>query len=161
MHLQIGDHPLRCKKCVLFLAFSCSQSLIRRFKDVEISLPIAYGTIAYWLGKKADEYVIQFIIEDKFQCLYKMWTKAPNVFQLFLLVRYHSHKWTVYIRSIFNEDLGSVIKRVVFTLHPSFNNPTRVVDSAPFELSETGWGEFEIGITIIFHSDATEKPIDL
>lgn len=67
----------------------------------------------------------------------------------------------MYIRSIFNEDLGSVIKRVVFTLHPSFNNPTRVVDSAPFELSETGWGEFEIGITIIFHSDATEKPIDL
>ena len=77
------------------------------------------------------------------------------------MARYHSHKWTVYIRSISNEDLGLVIKRVVFTLHPSFNNPTRVVDSAPFELSETGWGEFEIGITIIFHGDAAEKPIEL
>eukprot|EP00250_Pteridium_aquilinum_P020035 c24678_g1_i1 orf=349-1068(-) len=102
---------------------------VRRVKDVEISVPIAYGTIAYWLGKKADEY--------------------------------RSHRWTVYIRSISNEDLGSVIKRVIFTLHPSFNNPTRVVEAAPFELTEVGWGEFEIGITVIFHSDAAEKPIEL
>lgn len=102
---------------------------IRRIKEVEIAVPIAYGTIAFWLGKKADEY--------------------------------HSHKWTVYLRSVFNEDLGSVIKRVVFQLHPSFNNPTRVVEVAPFELSETGWGEFEIGITVFFHGDAAEKPLEL
>eukprot|EP00249_Psilotum_nudum_P003283 c16676_g1_i1 orf=492-1307(-) len=102
---------------------------IRRVKDVEVTVPIAYGTIAFWLGKKADEY--------------------------------HSHKWTVYIRSASNEDLGPVIKRVVFQLHPSFNNPTRVVESAPFELNETGWGEFEIGITVFFHGDAAEKPLEL
>ncbi|MCO5548129.1 hypothetical protein L7F22_001587 [Adiantum nelumboides] len=102
---------------------------VRRVKDVEISVPIAYGTIAYWLGKKADEY--------------------------------RSHKWTVYVRSISNEDLGSVIKRVIFTLHPSFSNPTRLVESAPFELTEVGWGEFEIGITVVFHGDAAEKPIEL
>lgn len=33
---------------------------IRRVKDVEISVPIAYGTIAYWLGKRADEYALSF-----------------------------------------------------------------------------------------------------
>uniref|UniRef100_A0A0D6QVK2 YEATS domain-containing protein n=1 Tax=Araucaria cunninghamii TaxID=56994 RepID=A0A0D6QVK2_ARACU len=105
------------------------KSQIRRVKDVEMTVPIVYGTISFWLGKKADEY--------------------------------HSHKWTVYIRGATNEDLGVAIKRVVFQLHPSFNNPTRVVESAPFELSETGWGEFEISITIFFHSDVAEKQLDL
>lgn len=54
-----------------------------------------------------------------------------------------------------------MIKKVIFTLHPSFNEPTRVVERAPFELTEVGWGEFEIGMTIYFHGDAAEKPIDL
>lgn len=54
-----------------------------------------------------------------------------------------------------------VLKRVVFQLHPSFNNPTRVVESAPFELSECGWGEFEIAISLFFHSDICDKQLDL
>ncbi|KAH9287513.1 hypothetical protein KI387_031630, partial [Taxus chinensis] len=102
---------------------------IKRVKDVEMTIPIVYGTISFWLGKKADEY--------------------------------HSHKWTVYIRGATNEDLGVAIKRVVFQLHQSFNNPTRVVEAAPFELSETGWGEFEISMTIYFHSDVAEKQLEL
>eukprot|EP00268_Persea_americana_P016625 TRINITY_DN1787_c1_g1_i3.p1 TRINITY_DN1787_c1_g1~~TRINITY_DN1787_c1_g1_i3.p1 ORF type:complete len:277 (+),score=54.70 TRINITY_DN1787_c1_g1_i3:398-1228(+) len=101
----------------------------KRLKDVEISIPIAYGTISFWLGKKASEY--------------------------------QSHKWTVYVRGATNEDLSAVIKRVVFHLHPSFNNPTRVIESAPFELSESGWGEFEIAITLVFHSDVSDKQLDL
>ncbi|XP_057867844.1 transcription initiation factor TFIID subunit 14b isoform X1 [Cryptomeria japonica] len=105
------------------------QNQIRRVKDVEIAIPIVYGTVSFWLGKKADEY--------------------------------HSHKWTVYIRGATNEDLGVAIKRVVFQLHPSFNNPTRIIEAAPFELSETGWGEFEISMTIYFHSDVAEKQIEL
>ncbi|GKV41485.1 hypothetical protein SLEP1_g49012 [Rubroshorea leprosula] len=72
-----------------------------------------------------------------------------------------SHKWTVYVRGATNEDLGVVIKRVVFHLHPSFNSPTRVVESPPFQLSESGWGEFEIGISLFFHNDVCEKQIDL
>lgn len=72
-----------------------------------------------------------------------------------------SHKWTVYIRGASNEDLGVVIKRVVFKLHPSFNSPTRVLESPPFELSECGWGEFEIAITLFFHSDICDRQLDL
>ncbi len=75
--------------------------------------------------------------------------------------RFKSHKWTVYVRGANNEDLGVVIKRVVFQLHPSFSNPTRTVEGPPFELSEAGWGEFEIGITIFFQSDVAEKPLEL
>lgn len=101
----------------------------KKLKDVEISFPIVYGTISFWLGKKASEY--------------------------------NSHKWTVYIRSATNEDLSVIVKRVVFQLHPSFTNPTRVVEQPPFELSESGWGEFEIAITLYFHSDVCEKRLDL
>ncbi|TYI49415.1 hypothetical protein E1A91_D12G033500v1 [Gossypium mustelinum] len=54
-----------------------------------------------------------------------------------------------------------VVKRAVFQLHSSFNNPTRVVESAPFELSESGWGEFEIAITLFFYNDVCEKPLNL
>ncbi|XP_015889644.2 transcription initiation factor TFIID subunit 14b isoform X1 [Ziziphus jujuba] len=105
------------------------KSANRRLKDAEIAVPIAYGTIAFYLGRKASES--------------------------------QSHKWTVYVRGATNEDLGVVLKRVVFQLHPSFNNPTRVVESAPFELSECGWGEFEIAISLFFHSDICDKQLDL
>ncbi|OVA12841.1 YEATS [Macleaya cordata] len=105
------------------------KSLSKKLKDVEISVPIVYGTISFWLGKKASEYT--------------------------------SHKWTVYVRSATNEDLGVVVKRAVFQLHPSFDNPTRTVESPPFELSETGWGEFEIAISLFFHSDVSDKQLDL
>ncbi|XP_051141185.1 transcription initiation factor TFIID subunit 14b-like [Andrographis paniculata] len=101
----------------------------KRLKDVEICVPIVYGTIAFWLGKKATEA--------------------------------QSHKWTVYVRGATNEDLGAVIKRAVFQLHPSFSNPVRVVESPPFELSECGWGEFEIAISLFFHNDVCEKQLDL
>jgi YEATS domain-containing protein 4 len=36
-----------------------------------------------------------------------------------------------------------------------------VVDKAPFELSECGWGEFEINLSIHFHSEATDRPAEL
>lgn len=103
--------------------------LQKRLKDVEICVPIVYGTIAFWLGRKASET--------------------------------QSHKWSVYVRGATNEDLGVVIKRAVFQLHPSFENPVRVVESPPFELSECGWGEFEIAISLFFHNDVCEKQLDL
>ncbi|KAL9270730.1 Transcription initiation factor TFIID subunit 14b-like protein [Drosera capensis] len=96
---------------------------------LEVIVPIVYGSIAFWLGKKACEF--------------------------------QSHKWTAYVRGATNEDLGVVIKRAVFQLHVSFNNPTRFVESPPFELSEAGWGEFEIAITLFFHDDVCEKPLTL
>lgn len=72
-----------------------------------------------------------------------------------------SHRWTTYVRSANNEDLSVLVKKVVFQLHPSFKDPARTIETAPFELTEQGWGEFEIGITLFFHPDVAEKPLEL
>jgi YEATS domain-containing protein 4 len=72
----------------------------------------------------------------------------------------HSHKWTIYVRGLENEDLGYYVKKVTFQLHTSFKDSTRVIEKAPFEVTETGWGEFSIGIKVFFH-DAREPPVTL
>eukprot|EP00955_Chlamydomonas_euryale_P051869 354988-Chlamydomonas_euryale.AAC.11 len=38
--------------------------------------------------------------------------------------------------------------RVTFELHEDFVPQVRSVEQQPFEVNETGWGEFEIGITV-------------
>ena len=96
-----------------------------RVPEEEYVLPISYGSVAYWLGKKADEY--------------------------------HSHEWTVYVRGQNNADLSRVIESVTFQLHPSFAEPKRVLTEPPYEVTETGWGEFEIGIEIKFRPEVGEE----
>eukprot|EP00940_MAST-03C_sp_MAST-3C-sp2_P000103 g103.t1 len=57
------------------------------------------------------------------------------------------------------EDISHVVKSVEFTLHSSFTNPVRVIKNHPFELTEYGWGEFEVKIRLNFN-DPGEKPLD-
>ncbi|VDM48141.1 unnamed protein product [Toxocara canis] len=70
----------------------------------------------------------------------------------------HTHEWTVFVRPYHNEDPAKFIRKVQFKLHDSYANPTRVVEKPPFEVTETGWGEFEVQIRIYF-VDVSEKPI--
>lgn len=70
----------------------------------------------------------------------------------------HTHQWTVYVKPYHNEDMSTYVKKVHFKLHESYNNPNRIMTKAPYELSETGWGEFEIVIKIYFH-DPNERPV--
>lgn len=70
----------------------------------------------------------------------------------------HTHQWTVYVKPYHNEDMSTYVKKVHFKLHESYNNPNRVVTKPPYELTETGWGEFEIVIKIYFH-DPNERPV--
>jgi len=99
-----------------------------RLKGMSIDVPIVYGNISYFLGKKAEEG--------------------------------KTHRWTCYIRGLQGENLTYFIKKVVFTLHPSFPNSKRVIEKPPFEVTEVGWGEFEVGIKVHF-VDSTEHPVDL
>ena len=72
----------------------------------------------------------------------------------------HTHGWTVYFRPYKSEDLGVFIKKVQFKLHESYPSPVRVINKPPYELNETGWGEFEIAIKIFF-ADPAEKPVTI
>jgi YEATS domain-containing protein 4 len=71
-----------------------------------------------------------------------------------------THKWMLYVRGADGEDISYFVSKVVFTLHPSFNPPTREVTKWPFEITEHGWGEFEAKITLHFKSP-DEKHIDV
>lgn len=101
--------------------------------------------------------------------------------------RDHTHRWTVAVRSATSapdsdivggaDDLGYFIKRVTFKLHDTYANPNRSasskqlcapknteistvdIDKPPFEVSETGWGEFEVQIRINFVAESGEKAI--
>ncbi|CAF3697889.1 unnamed protein product [Rotaria sordida] len=70
----------------------------------------------------------------------------------------HTHKWTLYVRSFNNDDMSNYINRIQFRLHETYPNNIRVINQPPFEIEETGWGEFETQI-IIFFSDPNEKPV--
>ncbi len=70
----------------------------------------------------------------------------------------HTHEWTVYVKPFANEDMSNYVKKVQFKLHESYANPSRVVSKPPYEVSETGWGEFEVQIKIHFN-DGAERPI--
>lgn len=72
----------------------------------------------------------------------------------------HTHSWTVYLKPFRNEDMSQWVKKVHFKLHESYTNQNRICTKPPYEVTETGWGEFEIVIKIYFH-DTNEKPVTI
>ena len=76
------------------------------------------------------------------------------------------------------QDMSVYVRKVQFKLHESYPNPIRsglnlnviycigyyksstltVLTKPPYEINETGWGEFEIVIKIYF-MDSSEKPV--
>ena len=72
----------------------------------------------------------------------------------------HTHQWTVYVKPYRNEDMSAYVKKVNFKLHDSYSNPNRTVTKPPYEVTETGWGEFEIVIKIYFQ-DPVERPVTI
>ncbi|CAG5135521.1 unnamed protein product [Candidula unifasciata] len=72
----------------------------------------------------------------------------------------HTHQWTVYVKPYRNEDMSAYVKKINFKLHDSYPNPNRVVSKPPYEVTETGWGEFEIIIKIYFN-DPAERPVTI
>ena len=75
----------------------------------------------------------------------------------------HTHTWTVYFRPYNNEDIAQFVSKVEFKLHESFEQPTRVCERPPYEVTETGWGEFDIAIRVHFidRPTAGNRPFQL
>jgi YEATS domain-containing protein 4 len=72
-----------------------------------------------------------------------------------------THRWTVYCRGPNNEDLSYIIRRVTFDLHETFATPKRHIDHQPFEVTEMGWGEFDVGVTLHFTMDSRESEVTI
>ncbi len=70
-----------------------------------------------------------------------------------------THKWCLFFRGAQNEPLNFV-RSVEFHLHESFAEPVRVLTAPPFEVHETGWGEFELRMVVNF-VDPKEEPVVL
>ncbi|CAI1682143.1 hypothetical protein SEUBUCD646_0N02120 [Saccharomyces eubayanus] len=104
-------------------------SISKRIKTLSVSRPVIYGNTAKKMGS----------------------VKPPNA------PAEHTHLWTIFVRGPQNEDISYIIKKVVFKLHDTYPNPLRSIEAPPFELTETGWGEFDINIKIYFVEEANEK----
>ena len=67
----------------------------------------------------------------------------------------HTHEWTIFFKPVLdNIDLTPLIKKVTFKLHETYDTPVRSIEKPPYQVTETGWGEFEIIIKLHFHSGA-------
>lgn len=62
------------------------------------------------------------------------------------------YNWTVYI--VTDKDTLNKISYVQYTLHPTFDPPLRTAKNSsgqyPFSISANGWGEFTIGVKVVF-----------
>ena len=71
----------------------------------------------------------------------------------------HTHKWTVYVRGVDGADITYWLKKVQFKLHETYSQSLRTIEApAPFDVTETGWGEFEVAMKLFFTPEANEKP---
>jgi len=103
----------------------------KRVKGISIHRPFVYGTIA------------RLIDPNK---------RPPN------LPAEHTHQWTVWVKGVDDADISYWLRKVQFKLHETYANPLRLCESPPYEVTETGWGEFEIQIKLYFVPESSEKP---
>ncbi|RKP08151.1 yeats family-domain-containing protein [Thamnocephalis sphaerospora] len=106
-----------------------SGSAHKRVKGVTISRPFVFGNVASLLPK----------------------TKANE--------SDHTHRWTVQLRGVGDDDLSGILHSVTFILHETYTNSRREIMQPPYEVTETGWGEFDIGIQVQFPPETGEKPL--
>ncbi|CAH7688856.1 YEATS domain-containing protein 4 [Phakopsora pachyrhizi] len=59
------------------------------------------------------------------------------------------------------DNLSHFIKKVSFKIHNSYPNPLWMIDRAPYEINETGWGEFLIYIKMYFLHNWFPDPINI
>ena len=72
-------------------------------------------------------------------------------------VRCWPHTWSAYVRPGPGEGPLTYISKVVFLLHESFPDRVRTVEApGPFEVTETGWGEFTVHVDVHFLDTSVE-----
>lgn len=70
----------------------------------------------------------------------------------------HTKGWTIYVKGLeTGPDIGTWLKKVQFKLHHTYADASRTVETQPFQVSETGYGEFDIELRLYFDSASGEK----
>ena len=64
-----------------------------------------------------------------------------------------THKWACYLRS---PQPMHYISKVEFLLDESFEPSLIALSEPPFEIHQTGWGQFTIGLRIYFHDESVQ-----
>ncbi|MCJ1311731.1 NuA4 histone H4 acetyltransferase complex and the SWR1 complex subunit [Agyrium rufum] len=104
----------------------------KRVKGVSIYRPFTYGSVAKLIDPKNRPLNI-----------------SPD----------HTHQWTVWVRGVDGEDISYWLKKVQFKLHETYSQSLRTIEAPEqFEVTETGWGEFEVTMKLWFVNEAAEKP---
>lgn len=73
----------------------------------------------------------------------------------------HTKGWKVYVRPLPNgPDMGSWLKKVQFKLHHTYTDASRTIEApGPYEVMETGYGEFAVEIRLYFAQESGEKAV--
>ncbi|KAI6799854.1 hypothetical protein KC332_g11330 [Hortaea werneckii] len=73
----------------------------------------------------------------------------------------HTKGWTVYVRPLPNgPDINTWLKKVQFKLHHTYADASRTIEGpGPFEVTETGYGEFGVEIRLYFAPESGEKAV--
>ncbi|KAF2464257.1 yeats-domain-containing protein [Lindgomyces ingoldianus] len=70
----------------------------------------------------------------------------------------HTKRWTVYVRQPQGDpSLTTWLNKVQFKIFNTYENPLRTCENPPFEVTETGWGGFNIDIRLHFQPLSGEK----
>ncbi len=131
--------------------------------NVNVVYPIVIGSCSYWLGVPTISATASAPLSSTGNASSASTAsqQASSAVVTNINAGSASHKWTIYVRSIDGmDDLSKLIDKVIFQLHPSCSQPLVVVDSPPFQVSQTGWGEFEAVIRIVL-KDPRERPVDI
>jgi len=73
----------------------------------------------------------------------------------------HTKGWKVYVRPLPNgPDITTWLKKVQFKLHHTYTDASRTIEApGPFEVTETGYGEFGVEIRLYFAPESGEKAV--
>lgn len=70
----------------------------------------------------------------------------------------HTKRWTVYVRQPEGDpSLTTWLNKVQFKIFNTYENPLRTIENPPFEVTETGWGGFNIDVRLHFRPESGEK----
>eukprot|EP00731_Ephydatia_muelleri_P016792 Em0009g1216a len=71
----------------------------------------------------------------------------------------YTHDWTVIVKGEEGHEIKHFVEKVVFYLHESFPKPKRVVKDPPFQVSESGYGSFNLPVEVYFRNKDEPKKV--